>query len=65
VALITTTLGELEESTLIKTEGLVDNDHETTRWVEYRQTPDGEVIHRSVHVALKQGMFAVPEQATL
>jgi hypothetical protein len=56
MALIHTTLGDLDESTLIKTEGELDNDHELTRWVEYRQTEDGEVIHRSVHVHLKQGL---------
>jgi hypothetical protein len=56
MALIHTTLGDREEATLVKTEGEIDNDNELTRWVEYRLTPDGEIIHRSVHVHLKRGL---------
>jgi hypothetical protein len=55
--LITTTLGDMDDATLIKTEGDIDNDNERTHWVEYRLTPDGEVIHRSVHVHLKHGLL--------
>lgn len=58
MALITTTLGDREDSTLVKTDGVIDNDVELTRWVEYRETPDGEIIHRSVHVHLKTGLLA-------
>lgn len=56
--LINGEMTEREESTLLKTEGTVDNDNELTQWVEYRETPDGEIVHRSVHVHLKQGLFA-------
>ena len=33
--LITTTKGEMDESLLEKREGSLDNDNETTTWVEY------------------------------
>lgn len=56
--MITTTLGDMDEATLVKTEGVVDNDTEHTTWVEYRLTPDGEIIHRSVHVVMKDGVMA-------
>jgi hypothetical protein len=49
---IFTTHGELEESTLRKVEGVVDNDHECTRWIEYYL--GDELVHRSVHVTLKE-----------
>jgi hypothetical protein len=52
--LIFTTHGELEESTLRKIEGAVDNDHECTTWVEYYL--GDELVHRSVHVTLKEGI---------
>ena len=51
MALITTTKGEMDESLLEKKEGSVDNDNESTTWVEYWL--DGELVHRSVHVQLK------------
>lgn len=56
MALITTTKGEMEEALLDKKEGSIDNDHETTSWVEYWL--DGELVHRSVHVALKRNVIA-------
>jgi hypothetical protein len=55
--MIDTTLGPMDETTLIKTEGEIDNDNEHTTWVEYRQTPDGDIIHRSAHIHLKHGLF--------
>jgi hypothetical protein len=54
--MITTTKGEMDESLLEKREGSLDNDTETTSWVEYWL--DGEMVHRSVHMALKSGVFA-------
>lgn len=54
--MITTTLGDRDELTLHKLEGLVDNERERTTWVEYRETADGPIIHRSVHVTLKVGV---------
>lgn len=54
--MITTTKGEMDESLLEKREGSVDNDTETTSWVEYWL--DGELVHRSVHMILKRSVFA-------
>jgi hypothetical protein len=56
MALVTTTKGEMDESLLEKKEGSVDNDNETTTWVEYWL--EGELVHRSVHVTLKKNVFA-------
>jgi hypothetical protein len=53
MSLVMTTKGEMEESLLEKREGSVDNDHEYTAWIEYWL--EGELVHRSVHVQLKQG----------
>ena len=54
--MITTTKGDMDEALLEKRVGSVDNDTETTSWVEYWL--DGELVHRSVHMALKRGVFA-------
>jgi hypothetical protein len=54
--IITTTKGEMDDSLLEKREGSVDTDTETTSWVEYWLA--GELVHRSVHMALKRGVFA-------
>ena len=50
--MITTTKGEMDESLLEKREGSLDNDNETTTWVEYWL--EGELVHRSAHVQLKK-----------
>lgn len=57
MSLIHTTKGDLEESTLIKTEGQIDNENEFTTWVEYRLPDSDEIIHRSAHVTLKKNIF--------
>jgi hypothetical protein len=56
MAIVTTTKGEMDESLLEKKEGMVDNDHEMTRWIEYWL--EGELVHRSVHVHLKKNVLA-------
>lgn len=56
MALITTTKGEMDETLLEKREGEIDNDNETTKWVEYWL--EGELVHRSVHVTLKKNVLA-------
>ena len=61
--MITTTNGEMDESLLEKREGSLDNENETTTWVEYWL--DGELVHRSAHVSLKKSMFAGLEAASL
>jgi hypothetical protein len=53
----------MDESLLEKREGSLDNDNETTTWVEYWL--DGELVHRSAHVALKKSMLAGLEAASL
>jgi hypothetical protein len=42
----------MDDSLLEKREGTVDNQVELTTWVEYWL--DGELVHRSAHVTLKQ-----------
>ena len=54
--MVTTTKGEMVESLLEKREGSIDNDTETTSWVEYWH--EGELVHRSVNMVLKRGVFA-------
>ena len=63
MALVTTTKGEMDESLLEKKEGSLDNDNETTTWVEYWL--DGELVHRSAHVQLKQAVTLSAEAASL
>ena len=50
--LVTTTKGEMDDSLLEQRAGTVDNDNETTTWVEYWL--DEELVHRSAHVRLKK-----------
>jgi hypothetical protein len=54
--IVNTTKGEMDDSLLEKREGSVENDTETTSWVEYWLA--GEMVHRSVNMALKRGVFA-------
>jgi hypothetical protein len=53
----------MDESLLEKREGSLDNDNETTTWVEYWL--EGELVHRSAHVALKKMPPIVAEAASL
>lgn len=45
---------DVDESLLVKTEGVIDNDHERTTWVEYRFPESDVIVHRSVHVTIKE-----------
>ena len=45
---------QVDERELVKTDGVVDNDHERTTWVEYRFPDSDVIVHRSVHVTLKE-----------
>lgn len=56
MTIITTTKGEMDESLLEKKTGAVENDSEHTTYVEYYL--DGELVHRSVHVRLKEGAMS-------
>ena len=60
--MITTTKGEMDESLLEKKEGFVDNDNEYTTWIEYWH--EGELVHRSAHVALKKPVTLAAEAAS-
>ena len=63
MATVFTTKGDMDVSLLEKKEGFVDNDNEYTTWVEYWH--EGELVHRSAHVTLKQmPIFAGAEAAS-
>jgi len=57
--IVTTTKGEMDDSLLDKREGSIDTSNESTQWVEYWH--DGELVHRSVNMVLKKGIFAQGE----
>jgi hypothetical protein len=54
--IVNTTKGEMDDSLLEKREGSLENDTETTSWIEYWLA--GELVHRSVNMALKRSVFA-------
>jgi hypothetical protein len=60
--IVNTTKGEMDDSLLEKREGSLDNDNESTTWVEYWL--DGELVHRSVHISLKKNVSSVAEAAS-
>ena len=60
--IVTTTKGDMDDLLLEKREGSLDNDNESTTWVEYWL--DGELVHRSVHVALKKNVSSAVEAAS-
>ena len=63
MALVTTTLGEMDESLLQKKEGVFEDDNEITTWVEYWK--DSTLVHRSAHVTLKKAATAGGDTAQL
>jgi hypothetical protein len=63
MATVTTTRGEMDEADLTKKEGAIETDREFTKWVEYWF--ENELVHRSVHVHLKQTPALFPELETL
>jgi hypothetical protein len=63
MAIVTTTKGEMDSTLLEKKEGIIDNDNETTQWVEYWL--DGELVHRSVDMKLKRNVTAIPVAQSL
>ena len=54
MVMIQTTLGELDESLLIKKTGQEEDDEKVLTWTEYWK--DSELVHRSVDMVLKQGL---------
>ena len=63
MATVQTTRGEMDEADLVKKEGAIENDREFTKRVEYWF--ENELVHRSVHVHLKQTPALFPELETL
>lgn len=57
--MITTIKGLMDEALLRKVEGGIDNEIENTKWVEYYL--GDELVHRSAHVNLKQGVVCFGE----
>lgn len=61
--MITTIKGPMDESTLRRVDGQYEDGHELTNWIEYY---DGEeLVHRSVHVHLKEGLPMFGEQGEI
>lgn len=61
--IVNTTKGEMDDSLLEHRSGEIDNDNESTTWVEYWL--DGELVHRSAHITLKKiPSFASGETAS-
>ena len=58
MALIFTTKGNIEESTLVKTEGGHENETEIVTWQEWRL--GDEIVKREVQMHLKQGLEGLP-----
>ena len=61
MALVFTTKGDMDESLLERRDGFIDNDNEYTTWVEYWH--EGELVHRSAHVILKQAPSFIGAEA--
>ena len=60
--IVTTTYGDMGDSSLERKDGKFEDDNELTTWVEYWK--DSELVHRSVHVTLKKmPVFAGAETA--
>ena len=55
--MVNTIYGEMEEEILEKKIGVIDNDVESTEWVEYWL--DKELVHRSAHITLKEPAVAL------
>jgi len=53
--IVTTTKGEMDDSLLVRKDGNMEDSNEKTSWVEYYL--GDELVHRSVHVELKQPLL--------
>lgn len=71
MAIIQTTIGEMDESLLWKREGFVEDENEYTTFVEYwhpragRALSEKTLVHRSVAVAIKDGIETTLEAEAL
>jgi len=52
--IVTTTKGDMDDSLLVRKDGNMEDSNEKTSWVEYYL--DDELVHRSVHVELKNSL---------
>ena len=62
MALVTTIHGDMDEEVLEKRTGSEETDTELVNWIEYWY--NDELVHRSVHMHLKQGLDVFGETAT-
>ena len=62
---ILTTLGMLPLTELTRKSGSDEDDRAKIEWVEYYHPSQTEHVHRSAHVALKQGLGIEGALATL
>jgi hypothetical protein len=53
MTIITTTLGDMDDSLMDRVDGSQDTPTELVTWVEYRLKGQEEIIHRSVAVTVK------------
>lgn len=44
---------DVDESLLVRTDGVIDNARERIVWVEYRFPDSDVIVHRSAHVTIK------------
>ena len=50
--MINTTKGPMDEKDLVRSEGQTETETECTQWIEYHL--EAELVHRSVHLILKE-----------
>ena len=60
---ITTIHGLMDEDLLDKKVGSEEDDSQCLTWVEYWY--NNELVHRSVHLALKEGCFVTGQASSL
>jgi len=56
--MIQTKHGEMAESALVKSTGSNETDDAVVEWVQYTLPGSDEVVHRSVHATMKQGLVS-------
>lgn len=52
MAIINTTIGDMDDALLEKREGIIDNDNEYTTWIQYWF--EGKVVYRSLQTQFKK-----------
>lgn len=69
--IVTTTMGDMDDSLLWKRTGHVEDDNEYTTFVEYWFPREGRVlsektlVHRSANIGIKNGIETKLEQGTI